>query len=97
MTTVGIRELKAKLSKYVKRVQSGEVVQVTDRGRVVAELRPPTPKRKFPPELAGLQDLIDEGIVREPAPNSPSLYKRSRLRCPDGTVEKLIDELREDR
>ena len=41
METVGIRELKNKLSAYVRKVEAGDVVIVTDRGRVVAELVPP--------------------------------------------------------
>ena len=40
MTTVGIRELKARLSAYVRKVRDGQTVYVTDRGEVVAELRP---------------------------------------------------------
>ncbi|MGH9468526.1 MAG: type II toxin-antitoxin system Phd/YefM family antitoxin, partial [Terriglobales bacterium] len=32
MTTVGVRELKAKLSEYLRKVQAGEAVQITDRG-----------------------------------------------------------------
>ena len=36
--TVGIRELKAKLSEYVSRAASGEQIVVTDRGRPVARL-----------------------------------------------------------
>ena len=36
--TVGIRELKAKLSEYVSRAANGEQIVVTDRGRPVARL-----------------------------------------------------------
>ena len=35
---VGIRQLKASLSAWVKRASKGETVDVTDRGRVVARL-----------------------------------------------------------
>jgi antitoxin (DNA-binding transcriptional repressor) of toxin-antitoxin stability system len=37
--TVGTKELKNRLSHYLRRVRAGEVVRVTDRGRVVAEIR----------------------------------------------------------
>lgn len=37
---VGIRELKNGLSRYLKRVQKGESVTVTDHGRVVARIVP---------------------------------------------------------
>lgn len=36
--SVGIRELKAKLSEYVNRAANGEMIVVTDRGRPVARL-----------------------------------------------------------
>ena len=38
---VGVRELKAKLSSFLQRAASGEVITVTDRGRPVAVLGPP--------------------------------------------------------
>ena len=41
MKAVGIRELKNRLSEYVRLVRGGEEFLVTDRGEVVAELRPP--------------------------------------------------------
>ena len=39
MKTVGIRELKNRLSEYVREVRLGERVLVSDRGLIVAELR----------------------------------------------------------
>ena len=41
MRAVGIREMKNKLSEYLRIVAEGETVLVTDRGRVVAQLAPP--------------------------------------------------------
>lgn len=38
---VGIRELKASLSAYLRRAAGGELITVTDRGRPVAVLGPP--------------------------------------------------------
>lgn len=40
MDTVGIRELKAHLSQYLKRVQSGAMLMVTERGRSIATISP---------------------------------------------------------
>jgi prevent-host-death family protein len=37
---VAIRDLKAKLSSYLKRASSGELITVTDRGRPIAVLGP---------------------------------------------------------
>jgi prevent-host-death family protein len=41
MTSVGIRELKAHLSRFLARVRQGERITVTDRGRPVAIIGPP--------------------------------------------------------
>ena len=41
MITVGIRELKNRLSEHLRMVRRGEEILVTDRGEVVAELRQP--------------------------------------------------------
>jgi antitoxin (DNA-binding transcriptional repressor) of toxin-antitoxin stability system len=41
MKTAGVREFKAKLSRYLEDVRRGEVILVTDRGEVVAEVRLP--------------------------------------------------------
>jgi prevent-host-death family protein len=40
MEKVGVRELKSALSRYLKRVRSGETIVVTDRGRPVARIIP---------------------------------------------------------
>lgn len=55
---VGIRELKARLSYYVRLAREGERVIVTDRGKEVAELRAVTPAHP------GLKELIDSGMVK---------------------------------
>lgn len=57
-TKVGIRELKAHLSHYVRLVREGSRVIVTDRGEEVAELRAVTPVSP------GLRELIESGKVR---------------------------------
>jgi antitoxin (DNA-binding transcriptional repressor) of toxin-antitoxin stability system len=43
---VGIKTLKNELSKYIHLVREGEVVYVTDRDAVVAEIRRPVRKEK---------------------------------------------------
>ena len=42
MRTVGVTVLKNRLSEYIQLVIAGETILVTDRDRVVAELRPPS-------------------------------------------------------
>jgi prevent-host-death family protein len=99
METVGIRELKNRLSAYVRKVEGGDVVLVTDRGRVVAELVPPG--HGVPPNVhPGLLELARRDGLRLPSrPNDPELYRRSGTRVDLGelTVQDLIDWERGDR
>jgi prevent-host-death family protein len=43
METVGIRELKANLSRHLKRVRAGVRLAVTERGRTIATINPIAP------------------------------------------------------
>ena len=40
MSNIGVRELKAQLSRQLKRVQQGSRLTITDRGRAIAVLAP---------------------------------------------------------
>ncbi len=62
---VGTRELKNRLSQYLRRVrEEGEPVYVTDRGVVVAELRRvKAPRRKRRTERDALLELAAAGDV----------------------------------
>ena len=42
MRSIGIRELRQEASRYLRAVEAGETIQVTDRGRPVALLSPIT-------------------------------------------------------
>lgn len=56
---VGIRELRADLSRFIKRVREGEEIVVTDRGKPVARIVPVAERK--------IDRLIREGKVT-PAP-----------------------------
>ena len=96
MTSVGIRELKNRLSEFLRRVQDGETIAVTDRGRVVAELRSPVPP------VHGRRDryaeLVASGVIqpaRKPGPLPPG-WPGLDFQLPPGTAQALIDEDRGD-
>ncbi|HET8606348.1 MAG TPA: type II toxin-antitoxin system prevent-host-death family antitoxin [Gaiellaceae bacterium] len=57
---VGVRELRADLSRWLHRVRDGEEVVVTDRGKAVARILPVNGERR-------IDRLIREGTVT-PAP-----------------------------
>ena len=79
---VAIRDLKAKLSAYVKRAAAGELITVTDRGRPVATLGPP----------AGRVDLDDAASQEWLTRASRTGLEPIRGHQTAATVQQLIDE-----
>jgi prevent-host-death family protein len=65
MKTVGSRELKNRLGRYLGMVGKGETIIVTDRGKPVARIIPLTPKSEESVSLEQiLQQLEAEGHLR---------------------------------
>jgi len=87
--SVGVRELRQNLSKYLERVKAGEPLTVTERGRVVASLVPSGASADAYVELAGRFgstvpiERIDAIAARLP--------KRS---APAGTTDAFLAESR---
>jgi prevent-host-death family protein len=96
MRRVGLRELKNRLSHYVRHVRAGDGIQVTDRGEVVAELLPPRGSVGAD-SRQGLADLARRGLVTLGAPNDPRLYRRMPRRLTAGELKRLLDEERGER
>ncbi|HXW06963.1 MAG TPA: type II toxin-antitoxin system prevent-host-death family antitoxin [Vicinamibacterales bacterium] len=98
MKTVGVRELKNRLSEYIRLVRAGEGVLVTDRGEVVAELTAPGHRSLDASIPAGLVTLARRGLVTLGAPAGNDAYPplpgtRRRKR----TARQLLDEERGER
>src|SRR6202171_6751060 len=66
MATVGIPELRQRASELLRRVEAGETIEVTDRGRPVAVLAPL-------PEAGRLEQLRAAGEVMPAAGNLTDL------------------------
>lgn len=82
--TVGIRELKDSASSIIDRVEDGEAITVTKRGRPVARIV----SASTPPPLAA---LVAEGSVR--ASEGPRhLPKPTKLRGAGGTAADYVAE-----
>jgi antitoxin (DNA-binding transcriptional repressor) of toxin-antitoxin stability system len=96
MKAVGIRELKNRLSEYIRLVKSGEDILVTDRGQVVAELRAPS-QSPLVSQYPGLNELVRQGKARLGAPNHPGLYPRPKTVLKHSQVMRLLDEERGER
>src|SRR5215207_7391523 len=98
MKQVGIRELKDRLSEYIRLAREGEVVEVTDRGSVVAERRAPSVGGDLERRYPGLVEMARKGALRLPVkPNHPDAYPRLASVTPPGTAARLLDEDRGER
>ncbi len=87
--TVGVAELRQNLSRYLRLVERGERLVVTDRNRPVAELGPPTTTG------AALDRLIAEGRVSRPLRRG--LPEPLRLAGDPRALSRALDEVRGDR
>jgi prevent-host-death family protein len=90
-SSVGVRELRQNLSRYLDQVKQGESFVVTERGREVARLTP-----SGPPDSAIARLVAERGATM---PRGDLLS----IRAPGGTPAQgppsttVIDELREER
>ena len=89
MQVVNIKELKAKLSAYLREVARGESFLVTDRGRVVARLGPDDPP-SAPSDLTA--KLMSIGARPPLRAASPADYARpGRVEMTTTQIDELLD------
>lgn len=89
MNTVGVAELRQNLSKYLRLVDRGERLVVTERNKPVAELGPP------PSTGQALDRLIAEGRLARPLRSS--LPKPLQLTGDPQALSRALDEIRGER
>jgi prevent-host-death family protein len=94
MPAIGLREFKNTFSKCVARARDGESISITDRGHIVAELRPANPAAGTPSDA--LDDLRRRGVLHGAGPNHASLYP-AMPRLLKRPVSRLLDDERGSR
>jgi prevent-host-death family protein len=100
MLTVGIRDLKNRLSEYIRAVAAGESVLVTDRGEVVAEISAPGQKPRDSGLPPGLETLVRRGLVTPGSGSAgvASVYRPlPRRRRGKRSAAELLDQERGSR
>jgi antitoxin (DNA-binding transcriptional repressor) of toxin-antitoxin stability system len=93
MKSVGIKVLKNKLSEYVRLAAAGEIILVTDRDQVVAELSAPRETRSPVLADAMLAEAVRNGWLTPPALGHGDLPEAD----PVMNLEELLAELERDR
>jgi prevent-host-death family protein len=97
---VGVKELKARLSEYIRLAKAGETILVTERNEVVAELR--QARRQVPSVSDRFEDTLEAlaaagEITRAAQPKGDWTWRSRGLGLPSGTAAAVLDELRRDR
>jgi prevent-host-death family protein len=88
-TQVGIRELKARLSTYLRQVKGGRTVIITERGEPVARIVPMSQ-----PLDAQLEAMQQAGLIAWNGKKLPPLAPVARAKG-DRTIAELLLEDRE--
>jgi prevent-host-death family protein len=94
MKSVSLRKLRNCLSQYIREVRHGQVVLVTDRGKVVAEILPPgrgISARGVAPDLVA---LARGGQITLGAANDPALYPKLPPVLKRRSAKQLLDQER---
>ncbi len=92
MRTVGLKVLKNRLSEYIRLVVAGETILVTDRDRVVAELRPPSSGHPMLADVL-LADMVREGVLTLPT----VVREGAPPRLPVAPLSEILADLDESR
>jgi prevent-host-death family protein len=87
---VGVRELKSKLSEFLARVERGETINVTSRGRRVAQIVPAVGE-------TAIERGLREGWITRKVDRPPEPFTPLQPRPGTPTSEEILRELREDR
>lgn len=99
MRAVNIKELKARLSGYVRAAHDGEIFAVTDRGRVVARLGPADfGAPEIPDPRSSAARLIALGARPPTRSRRPGDYHRTGgpIGLSTEAIDALLDEARGD-
>jgi prevent-host-death family protein len=89
---VGVRELRQNLSVYLDRVKAGETLEVTERGRPVAELRPRQAERR-----SIIDQMIADGRATPATIRPRDIPSPLPNPDPDGpTLTEILLQMREE-
>ena len=87
---MGIRQLKNRLSQYVRLVRAGKVNLITSHCEGGAELRSPE-SRDDAATISGLRELVRRGIARGLVRNDRSYYRSYPRALAKATSRELLD------
>lgn len=92
--TVGVRDFKANLSAYLKKLKKGQTIAITSHGKVVGRVLPPIVEDDV---SARMKALVDAGIIlwngKKLTPVKPVKLTRSDILASDVIIEMRNESL----
>jgi prevent-host-death family protein len=86
--TVGVRELKARLSTYLRRVQEGVTVTITTRGKPLGQI---VPASRLSTAKARVLALTESGLIAWNGRKLRPVPTRARIRGKRSVAEILLE------
>lgn len=87
--TVGVRELKARLSEYLRQVKQGRTIVITERGKPVGRLVPTGQSLE-----QRLQAMIDAGLAEWNGKPLPPMKPVAKLKGGRSIADLIIEDRR---
>jgi len=93
MIEVSVRELKSRLSHYLRKLDEGEQIKITRRGKAVGTIVP-SPSQDTEDRLnAKMRELYERGILAHWSDKKPVFPKRGvRMRGDGPTIAEMVLE-----
>lgn len=92
--TVGVRDFKANLSAYLKKLEKGQTIAITSHGKVVGRVVPPVVEDDV---TARMKALVDAGLIlwngKKLKPVTPVKLTRSDVLASDVIIEMRNESL----
>ena len=88
--SIGVRELKARLSQYLKRARGGERILITDRGHAIAVLAPVTQA----PSIEQVQKLVSCGMAHWGGGKPKGAARPARLKGGPSVAQTIVEDRR---
>ena len=86
---VGARELKNRLSEYLRKVKAGETITVTERGKIIGQIVPVRPSLD-----ERMQTLVEAGVLewnmQKLEPYQPKAINRGERQVSDLVIEDRL-------
>jgi prevent-host-death family protein len=89
MIEVNVRELKSRLSHYLRKLENGEQIRITNRGKTVGTILPPSDEERLRAKLA---DLQARGIITWSGQKFVPPKRGVRMRGAGPTMAEMIME-----